>query len=123
MSSYQPDILATGLRAVFCGMNPATSAVISGHNFSTPSNRFWNVLHLSGFTDVRLQPEDERRLLDYDCGITAVIRRPTRRASEGSLREFRQAKVELRERMRRLTPRSISFLGKLPFAATLDLGG
>ncbi len=120
MSSYQPDILATGLRAVFCGMNPATSAVISGHNFSTPSNRFWNVLHLSGFTDVRLQPEDERRLLDYDCGTTAVIRRSTRRASEVSLQEFRQARLEFEERMRRFAPRSIAFLGKRAFAAMMD---
>jgi hypothetical protein len=37
------------------------SAEISGRNFSPPSNQFWNVLHLSGFTDMRLQPEDERR--------------------------------------------------------------
>jgi TDG/mug DNA glycosylase family protein len=120
MSGYQPDILTTRLKAVFCGINPATSAEISGHNFSTPSNRFWNVLHLSGFTDV-LQPEDERRLLDYNCGITAVIRRPTRRASEVSLQEFRQARLEFEERMRRLAPRSIAFLGKRAFAAMMDV--
>ena len=122
MNTYQPDILTTDLKAVFCGINPPTSAEISGHNFSAPSNRFWNVLHLSGFTDVRLQPEDERRLLNYDCGITAVIHRPTRRATEVSSREFRQAKLELEERMRRFTPRSIAFLGKRAFAAMMDLG-
>jgi double-stranded uracil-DNA glycosylase len=121
MSTYQPDILTTGLKAVFCGINPATSAEISGHNFSTPSNRFWNVLHLSGFTDVRLRPEDEHRLLDYDCGITAVIRRPTRQASEVSLQEFRQARREFEKRMRRFAPRSIAFLGKRAFAAMMEL--
>jgi double-stranded uracil-DNA glycosylase len=120
-SSYQPDILTTGLKAVFCGINPATSAEISGHNFSTPSNRFWHVFHLSGFTDVRLQPEDECRLLNYDCGITAVIRRPTRRASEVWLEEFRRARLEFKERMRRFAPRSIAFLGKRAFAAMMDV--
>ena len=44
MSSYQSDILATGLKTVFCGINPAESAERAGHNFSTPSNRFWTVL-------------------------------------------------------------------------------
>ncbi len=37
-------------------------------------------LYLASFTDVRLEPKDERRLLAYGCGITAVVRRPTRRA-------------------------------------------
>jgi TDG/mug DNA glycosylase family protein len=117
MNSYQSDILATGLKAVFCGINPATSAEISGHNFSTPSNRFWNVLHLSGFTDVRLRPQDERRLLDYNCGITAVVRRPTRRASDVSLQEFREARPEFEERLHRFAPRSIAFLGKRAYVA------
>jgi double-stranded uracil-DNA glycosylase len=121
MSSYQPDILTTGLKAVFCGINPAASAAISEHNFSTPSNRFWTVLHLSGFTAERLKPQNEHRLLDYSCGITAVVRRPTRRASEVSLQEFRRARPEFEERMRRFAPRSLAFLGKRAYAALLDV--
>ena len=121
MSSYQSDILAKGLKTVFCGINPATSAEIAGHNFSTPSNRFWTVLHLSGFTAVRLQPQDERRLLDSNCGITAVVRWPTRRASEVSLQEFRRARPEFEERMRRFAPHSLAFLGKRAYAAMMDI--
>jgi TDG/mug DNA glycosylase family protein len=121
MSVYQSDILTTGLKAVFCGINPAASAAISGHNFSTPSNRFWIVLHLSGFTSERLGPQNEHRLLDYSCGITAVVRRPTRRASEVSLQEFRRARPEFEERMRRFAPRSLAFLGKRAYAAMLDV--
>jgi double-stranded uracil-DNA glycosylase len=121
MSNYQPDILTTGLKAVFCGINPAASAAISEHNFSAPSNRFWTVLHLSGFTAERLKPQNEHRLLDYSFGITAVVRRPTRRASEVSLREFRRARREFEERMRRFAPRSLAFLGKRAYAALLDV--
>ena len=58
---------------IFCGLNPAASAAGSGHNFSHRNNRFWTVLQLAGFTDVRLRPQDERRLLEYGCGITAVV--------------------------------------------------
>jgi double-stranded uracil-DNA glycosylase len=97
---------------IFCGLNPASSAVIAGHNFSNPSNRFWPVLHLAGFTDLRLQPQDERRLLEYGCGITAVVRRPTRKAAEVSPKEFKRARTGFEAKMRSYAPRSIAFLGK-----------
>lgn len=116
---YQPDILVQGLRVVFCGINPATSAETSGHSFSAPSNRFWTVLHLAGFTDVRLEPKDEHRLLAYGCGITAVVSRPTRQAREVLPSEFRNARPHFEERMRSLAPRSIAFLGKRALSAML----
>jgi double-stranded uracil-DNA glycosylase len=114
---YSPDILAAGLDVVFCGLNPATSAAAAGHNFSSPNNRFWSVLHLAGFTDTRLRAQDERRLLDYGCGITAVVRRPTVRASEVPIEEFRNARSEFEATMRRYAPRVIAFLGKRALAA------
>ncbi len=94
MASYEPDIIARGLDVIFCGLNPAASAELAGHNFSNPSNRFWAALHLSGFTDIRLQPQHERRLLEYGCGITAVVRRPTSRAEEILPEEFKAARPE-----------------------------
>jgi len=72
LNRYEPDILAGDLDAIFCGLNPATTAATAGHNFSSRSNRFWTVLYLAGFTDVRLQPHEERRLLDYGRGVGAV---------------------------------------------------
>ena len=62
LNSYESDILASGLDVIFCGLNPAWSAAVAGHNFANGNNRFWKVLHLAGFTDVRLLPQDERRL-------------------------------------------------------------
>jgi double-stranded uracil-DNA glycosylase len=117
--SYESDILAKGLDVIFCGLNPASSAAIAGHNFSNGTNRFWTVLHLAGFTDVRLQPQDERRLLEYGCGITAVVRRPTERAAEVSPEEFRQARVGFEAKMRHYAPRSIAFLGKRALATMI----
>ena len=114
---YTSDILAPGLDVIFCGLNPASSAAAAGHNFSHGNNRFWAVLHLAGFTDVRLRPQDERRLLEYGCGITAVVPRPTKRAAEVAPEEFRQARIGFETRMRRYAPRSIAFLGKRALAA------
>jgi TDG/mug DNA glycosylase family protein len=116
LSSYESDILAPGLDVVFCGLNPAATAAADGHNFSNRSNRFWPVLHLAGFTDVRLQPQDERRLLEYGCGITAVVSRPTTRADQIAPAEFRHARSEFEAKMRHYAPRAIAFLGKRALA-------
>jgi TDG/mug DNA glycosylase family protein len=116
VSDFEPDILAEGLDVVFCGLNLAASAVQDGYNFSHRNNRFWPVLHLAGFTDVRLQPADQRRLLDYGCGVTAVVRRPTRSAAEVSPAEFRSARPEFESKVRRYAPRAIAFLGKRALA-------
>ena len=117
MNIHETDILAAALEVVFCGLNPAAAA---GHNFSSRSNRFWTVLHLAGFTDVRLQPHEERRLLDYGCGLTAVVDRPTRRATDVSPEEFRKARPGFEAKTRRYAPRSIGFLGKRAFSAMID---
>src|SRR5262249_30078911 len=90
---------------------------IDGHNFSNRNNRFWGVLHLAGFTDTRLQPHDERRLLEYGCGITAVVSRPTKRADEIAPAEFRLARAGFEAKMRRYAPRAIAFLGKRAVSA------
>lgn len=62
------DVLAPGLTVVFCGINPALAAFADGHNFSTPSNRFWRVLHGAGFTPRLLHHQQERELLCYGYG-------------------------------------------------------
>jgi TDG/mug DNA glycosylase family protein len=112
---YEPDILTSDLAVVFCGLNPARTAAADGHNFSHPSNRFWQVLHMSGFTAVRLEPRNEMRLLEYHCGLTAIVRRPTRRARDVAPKEFRRARHGFETRMRCLSPRAIAFLGKYGF--------
>lgn len=121
MSQYSPDILATGLDVVFCGINPATTAVADGHNFSNRSNRFWRVLHESGFTDVLLRPEDERRLLNYGCGITAVVERATPRAGDITADEFRSSREGFERTIIRYGPRTVAFLGKVAVASMLDV--
>ncbi|EOX0128808.1 G/U mismatch-specific DNA glycosylase [Klebsiella pneumoniae] len=79
------DILAPGLRVVFCGINPGKSSAHTGFHFAHPGNRFWKVIHQAGFTDRQLRPEEELQLLDTRCGITMLVERPTVQASEVAL--------------------------------------
>jgi TDG/mug DNA glycosylase family protein len=116
---YQPDILASDLDVVFCGINPALTAHAEGHNFSSPTNRFWTAIHLAGFTDRQLAPSEERRLLEYRCGITAVVTRPTSEARDVSALEIQHALASFETKMRAISPRVLAFLGKPAISVVL----
>src|ERR1700752_1642075 len=120
LSSYEPDILARDLDVIFCGVNPAMTAAVAGHNFSSRSNRFWTVLHLASFTDIRLQPHEERRRLEYRWGLPAAAKRRTGRAMVVPPDEFRRARPGFETKVRRYAPRSVAFLGKRAFLAMMD---
>ncbi|MFZ0662225.1 MAG: G/U mismatch-specific DNA glycosylase [Acidobacteriaceae bacterium] len=122
-----PDLLRRDLDVVFCGINPALSAARAGRHFSSRSNRFWRVLHLAGFTPHLIQSESDRTILQYGCGLTVAVERPTVRASELTSIEFHEAAEELERKLRRYRPRYLAFLGKPAFAGifrqrTVDWG-
>jgi double-stranded uracil-DNA glycosylase len=107
-----PDILASGLNVVFCGINPGMRSASLGQHFAGRSNRFWRVLHLSGFTPELMLPENANSLLGYRCGLTSAVERPTTSASDLKKNEFIEARPGLERKIRRYAPRYIAFLGK-----------
>ncbi len=104
-------MVADGLRVLFCGINPGLMSAATGHHFARPGNRFWPVLHASGFTPRRLLPSEERELLDHGLGITNVVARASARADELSEVEFREGGRILTEKVRLLRPRWLAVVG------------
>jgi double-stranded uracil-DNA glycosylase len=115
------DILAKDLVVVFCGLNPSIEAAATGHNFGSASNRFWRVLHLAGFTPHRIAAEDDRTLVQFSCGITAAVGRPTRSAGEVGRAEFRRSADAFERKVAHYRPHTIAFLGKAAYAAMTGL--
>lgn len=113
------DILAEGLDVVFCGINPGLLAAAEGHHFAGRGNRFWRTLHLAGFTPHEVQPEDDRSILQFGCGLTAVVDRPTARADQLSAAEFTAAAADFESKIARHAPRVVAFLGKAAYAGLL----
>ncbi len=113
------DILTKGLSVVFCGINPGLLAAEQGRHFAGRSNRFWRTLHLAGFTPVEVAPENDRSILHYLCGLTAVVERPTARADQLSAQEFTAAAAEFEHKIKRYAPRYVAFLGKAAYAGFL----
>lgn len=117
------DILQPGLRVVFCGINPGKSSAHTGFHFAHPGNRFWKVIHLAGFTERQLKPEEEEHLLDTRCGITMLVERPTVQASEVGLRELREGGRGLVTKMQDYQPMALAVLGKQAFEQTFSQRG
>lgn len=117
------DILAPGLRVVFCGINPGKSSAHTGFHFAHPGNRFWKVIHLAGFTDRQLRPEEELQLLDTRCGITMLVERPTVQASEVALQELRSGGRELVRKIEEYQPQALAVLGKQAFELAFNQRG
>jgi TDG/mug DNA glycosylase family protein len=110
-----PDLIAPGLRVVFCGINPGLYTAAIGHHFGRPGNRFWKVIHLAGFTDRQVSPFEERSLLDMGIGITNFVPRATTAASELTPEELRQGVRRVERLACEYAPRYVAFLGMLAY--------
>jgi len=111
------DILAEHLAVIFCGINPGVMAAAQGHHFAGRGNRFWRTLHLASFTPQEVRPENDRQILQYECGLTAVVDRPTARADQLSMDEFTVAAASFEQKIERHAPRFVAFLGKAAYCA------
>jgi double-stranded uracil-DNA glycosylase len=115
-----PDIIARGLKVLFCGINPGLYSAWSGHHFARPGNRFWPTLHAAGFTDRLLHPSEERELLKLGYGITNVVERASAAADELSAEEFVAGGQRLRARVKRYRPRYLAVLGVGAYRIAFD---
>lgn len=105
------DVIAPGLRVLFCGINPGLYTAVVGHHFARPGNRFWRTLHAAGFTDRLLAASEEQTLLRYGCGITNLVERATATAAELTPEELAVGGRKLAEKVRRYEPRCLAVLG------------
>jgi len=106
-----PDLIAPGLRVLFCGINPSLYSAAVGHHFARPGNRFWPALHGGGFTDRLLHPAEGVELLRVGCGITNIVDRATAAADELSAEELVAGAGQLTEKVATFRPANVVFLG------------
>jgi TDG/mug DNA glycosylase family protein len=65
-----PDLLAPGLRLVFCGTALGRRSAEARAYYAHPNNLFWRTLHEVGLTPKRIAPQDYAQLLDHGIGLT-----------------------------------------------------
>jgi len=111
------DIITHGLDVIFCGINPGLKSADDGHHFSGRSNRFWRVLHQSGFTPYEIEAVNDTSILDFGYGLTTAVARATSRADELSKEEFDDSLEAFKAKITEFKPKYVAFLGKAAYKA------
>src|SRR4029450_13913556 len=75
--SAVPDVVAPGLRAIFCGINPGRWSAAAGADFANPRNDFWRLLRDAEFTPRLLAPDEQFELPAFGYGLTNAAPRTT----------------------------------------------
>ena len=106
-----PDVIGTGLKILFCGINPGLYTAAIGYHFGRPGNRFWKALYLGGLTPRVLAPEEVEAFRALGYGITNVVARATAGAAELGTEEMRAGAQVLVRKVKRDRPRVVAVLG------------
>nr|WP_199000324.1 G/U mismatch-specific DNA glycosylase [Flavobacterium sp. ASV13] len=117
MPAQLTDIIDHNLKVLFCGINPGLKSALDGHHFSGRGNRFWKVLHQSGFTPEQIEPENDTTILQSGLGLTTAVARATARADELSKEEFKESIEIFKTKVEQFQPQYIAFLGKPAYIA------
>jgi TDG/mug DNA glycosylase family protein len=115
-----PDVLASGLTVLFCGINPGLYSAYTGHHFARPGNRFWPAIQRAGFTDRLLSADEDQTLVRFSCGITNLAARATATAAELSRSELRAGGERLIALLEQFHPRALAVLGITAYRAAFD---
>lgn len=67
------DVLAKNLDVVFCGTAKGKASARKGFYYAGPGNKFYNVLHLVGFTPYRMESEECYEINRYKIGLTDLV--------------------------------------------------
>jgi double-stranded uracil-DNA glycosylase len=120
-ASAVPDLLAPGLRAIFCGINPGRASAAAGAHFANPRNDFWRLLHDAGLTPRLLAPSEQRELLALGFGLTNAAYRTTPGSGDLRRADFAGAAERLARIANELKPAAIAFVGKEAYRGTFAL--
>ena len=105
-----PDVLAPGLRIVFCGTAAGTESARRQAYYAHPQNRFWRALHAAGLTPRLLAPAEYPLMPTFGLGLTDIAK-----FSSGMDRELppgalgRDPCAALKAKIEALRPRALAF--------------
>lgn len=107
-----PDYLKKNLDIIFVGYNPSIRSSETGFHYANPNNRFWKILFEAGLTNTKMDPSENKHLLDLGYGLTNIVSRPTKSAEEITPEEYAEGRKELKEKIQFYKPRIVCYVGK-----------
>ncbi len=113
-----PDVLAAGLRVVFCGSAAGAASARLGAYYAGPGNRFWPTLHRVGLTPRLLAPAEFALARRYGIGLTDLCKAES--GSDASLSGAADDVAGLAAKIARHRPGFLAFNGKRAARVFLD---
>jgi double-stranded uracil-DNA glycosylase len=104
------DLLAPGLKVVFCGTAAGEVSAARGEYYAGFGNKFWPVLHEIGLTPRLLASSEYRDLLAFGIGLTDVVKGQS--GGDADI-DFRRSDPEgLRKKVHQYSPALLAFNGR-----------
>ena len=114
------DVLAPGLRIVFCGINPGRASAAAGAHYANPRNDFWRLLHAAKLTPSLLAPAEQHLVLDHGLGLTNAVARMTPGSADLRRSDYTGSAARLTKIAHDLRPAWIGFVGKAAYEGTFS---
>ena len=105
-----PDVLAPGLRVIFCGTAAGSTSAAAGAYYANPGNSFWVTLHRIGLTPHVLRPDQFRTVLEHGIGLTDLVK--VQAGTDDRIAFAGKDVAGLRARIEHYQPRALAFNGK-----------
>ena len=104
-------------RILLVGINPSLRSAEVGHHFASPGNPFWRLLYAARLVSTPFTYRDDARLPSHGLGLTNIVPRPTRAASELTRAEYVAGRLRLARLIARVKPRTVAFVGVTVYRA------
>ena len=113
-----PDTVGPDMRLLVVGLNPSILSAEVGVGFARPGNRFWPAAIEAGLVHRLLDPFAAVR--DDGVGMTNLVARPTVRADEIGIDEYRAGAARVERLVAWLQPRAVCFVGLTGYRARVE---
>ncbi|GAA5840322.1 hypothetical protein JCM11251_006695 [Rhodosporidiobolus azoricus] len=106
------DRIKEDLLCLACGENPGVRTAELQLHYASPANHFYKCVHAAGLTPSVLDPTASRTIhLDHNLGITNLVARPTKEASELTAQELTDAVPIFLRKVATYKPKIVFFVG------------
>jgi len=105
-----PDVLAPGLRIVFCGTAVGSASARRHAYYAGPGNSFWPTLFRVGLTPRQLRAEEYAAITEYGLGLTDLAKSIA--GSDSVLADRHFDRSGLRAKIEQYRPLLLAFTSK-----------
>lgn len=105
-----PDVLAPGMKVVFCGSAPSAASAQAKAYYAKPGNIFWPTLYRIGLTPELFAPSDYTKLATLGIGLTDICK--TASGNDDELPKEAIDPLSLQQKILHYQPALLAFTSK-----------